>query len=221
MAYRLKDRNRQIPGGLKFYQPQTKWTPPPWVSFSVLVQAIISHRHANPWLKLATDPGAVETEADLFNANLCAQMGWTEYIMAGEGDPNPNPQLRPPSLGSRLQNVAEGSEAIVEWLSSKAEAVEPLISAMRAKICADCPQNGKGGLERFFTVPLAGAIRKAYGIRRTWNLETPDDDKLGVCEACSCPLKLKIHFPLKIVREHISEDSKGRLDPRCWILNET
>jgi hypothetical protein len=218
--YRLKDRNRQIPGSLKFYQPQTKWAPPPWASFSVIVQAVISHRRANPWLGLTIEPTAVENEVDLFNANLCAQMGWADFIIAGEGDPNPNPQLRPPSLGNRLQNVAEGAEANVEFIKSKEEAVPSALSTARAAICAECPQNGKGGLERFFTVPVALAIREVYAIRRGWNLSTPHDDKIGVCEACNCPLKLKCHFPLKIVREHISKDAMGRLDPRCWILTE-
>jgi hypothetical protein len=220
MAYRLLDRNRQIPGSLKFYQPQTKWSPPPWSSFSIIVQAVISHRRANPWLGLTIDQAAVEAEVDAFNANLCAQMGWGAYIQSGEGDPNPNPQLRPPSLGSRLQNVAEGGKANVEWIKSKEEAVPSSLSAARAAICAECPQNGKGGLERFFTVPVALAIREIYAIRRGWNLSTPDDDKLGTCEACTCPLKLKCHFPIDIIRKHMTDEAKQKLDPKCWIRHE-
>lgn len=223
MAYRLIDRHKQIPNGLHFYQPQTKWRSRPWSSFNGIVEALISHRQANPWLGLPTGRREVEAEVDAFNANICATMGWGDYITSAEGAavaPFQSGPSRLPSLLGTLANVAVGAEANVEWLADGAEAVPAELSNQRAGICVLCPLNGKGDLTRYFTVPAAAAIRKAYELRRDWKLSTVHDDQLGVCEACSCPMKLKVHFPIQIVRDHIRPQAKADLHPKCWILNE-
>ncbi len=85
---RLKDRNRQIPGGFRFYQPETKFFPTPWSSFDSCVAQIIGHRKGNAWLiernGWSVDPEQVAVELDIFNTKLCAEMNWTDYIVAGE-----------------------------------------------------------------------------------------------------------------------------------------
>lgn len=96
MAYRLIDRNRQIPNGLLFYEPRTKWRTNPWASFNQVVDQVIAHRTANPWLNNSIDRGTVESEVDAFNANLCAQMGWNNFISTADGGPAP-PASSPPA----------------------------------------------------------------------------------------------------------------------------
>jgi len=86
---RLKDRNRQIPGGLRFYQPETSFFPTTWSSFESCVTQIIKHRLGNSWLiernGWSVDPAQVAAELDAFNTKVCQEMNWTEYIT--EGDP--------------------------------------------------------------------------------------------------------------------------------------
>lgn len=230
MAYRLIDRNRQIPNGMFFVEPRTKWKSTAWSSFNSIVDQVISHRTANAWLGLATDRPTVETQVDQFISEVCARMGWGDYITTAEGGAVPATPFQDPAplnLSERLTNVAGGAEVLVEWIKSGAGAVAPELSTARALKCATlndgkkCPLNGTGGLERFFTVPVSNAIRAAYAQRRAWKLETPYDNQIGVCEACSCPLGLKVHIPLEQIRAKLSAEQKGRLHPQCWILNES
>lgn len=220
MPYRLIDRNKQVPNGMFFYEPRTKWKTRPWASFNQIVDDVIAHRNQNAWLGLPVDRPTVEFQVDSFIAEICARMGWNQYITQSDGSPPPPLPVRPPSLGSRLGNVAAGAEANVEWLKSGAEAVPKQVAEGRAAVCLRCEMNGKGGLERFFTVPLANAIRHAYAQRREWKLETAYDNQLGVCEACNCPLKLKVHFPINIVRSKLTDAAKAALWEQCWIRLE-
>lgn len=200
-----------------FYQTQTKWRSRPG-SFDNIVDQIISHRLQNAWIKQPTDRETVIQELDQFCANVCAQMGWGDYITGGENIPKTPPP--PSSLGQRLTNVAAGAEVIVEWLDDGAEAVHPTIADKRAEVCVGCPLNGKGGLEKWFTVPASEGIRRALNSRREMKLGTSHDDLLGVCEACLCPLKLKVHIPLERIKRKLSQAVITQLHPKCWITNE-
>jgi hypothetical protein len=86
---RLKDRNRQIPGGFRYYQPETRFFPTPWSSFDSCVAQIIAHRQGNLWLVerngWSLDPAQVSAELDAFNTKLCAEMNWMDYL--AQGDP--------------------------------------------------------------------------------------------------------------------------------------
>jgi hypothetical protein len=230
---RLKNRNMQIPYGLKFYDANLKWTSRENMSFTGICQGVLNARLANPGVTkakgLSTDMRAIENEVDQFNAAICEQHGWTEYITSGAGGaasvPFSNPVRRPPSRGviSRLKNLAAGSSVIVEWLESGAEAVPQEQANQRAGICVQCPKNGTGGWEKYFTEPASNAIRAVVNRKREMKLQTPLDDKLGVCEACDCPMVLKIWLPLAKFLPKMSETAKGDLskeNPKCWILVE-
>jgi hypothetical protein len=109
---------------------------------------------------------------------------------------------------------------LVEWLASGAEAVPQEKANARAAVCAKCPMNEKGDLLRFFTKPVSEAIRHALSLRSEWKLETPDDFRLGVCTACDCPMRLKVHIPIERIREKLKPEIKSRLHPDCWIPKE-
>jgi hypothetical protein len=53
-------------------------------------------------------------------------------------------------------------------------------------------------------------------------LSTPVDDKLNVCDVCLCPLKLKVHTPLKYIKANMSEPVLADLQKveKCWIVSE-
>jgi hypothetical protein len=110
--------------------------------------------------------------------------------------------------------------ANVGWLASKAEAVPSVLSEARAGICVQCPLNTKGDWLSLFTVPWATAIRSALNTRREMQLSTSHDGELGVCEACDCPLALKVHFDLKRILDHMPSESFDALDKGCWIRSE-
>lgn len=225
---RLINRQTQIPQGLTFYQPETKWMPPRYASFDTIVNGLISHRNANPHLRdqhhWSVDYNTVADEVDAFNARLCEVHGWTKYI-SSEGPMPPAAPLVPPkpmppptkSLLESVRTVVAGAIVLVDWLVNGAEAVAPEESNRRAEICAGCPKNEGGDWTRFFTVPVSQAIQGALNSRKDMGLSTFHDEKLGVCSACNCPLKLKVHLPLDKIKAKIDPADMQALDPRCWI----
>jgi hypothetical protein len=124
------------------------------------------------------------------------------------------------SLPSRLKSVAAGGSVLVEWLRDGAEAVPKELATKRAAVCAECPKNGKGDFTRWFTVPVSEAIHAEIERKNQMRLSTPFDDRIEVCEACLCPLKLKVHMPINRIRDNLPAESHRDLDPSCWIPRE-
>lgn len=230
----LKNRQMQIPGGLKFLQPETGWHPRRFSSFDSIVQQVIAHRLGNRHLIAknghSVDPAVVANEVDNYNTKICLQQGWGQYVEGGQALAVPFRQrgrgvLPPPpppkAFAQSLGNVAGGSRAIVDFVANRQEAVPDEVAITRAQICAVCPQNQSGGWLARFTRPVAEAIRRRLEQRRKMNLSTPVDEKLGVCNACDCPIPLMIHFPLETKLKHMSERSKASLHADCWVLKES
>lgn len=223
---RLISRQKQIPNGFIFYQPQTGWKAPPFASFDTIVNALIAHRRGNPFLAQKfgwpMDYETVATELDEFNAAVCLKMGWNDYVAdaAPGGGPAPAPFLPPNNHQGRLQKLAAGARVQLEWILSKEDAVPADVANARAAVCATCPMNESGDWTSFFTVPISEAIRAAMAQRKGWELSTPYDDKLHVCSACLCPLPLKMHMPIDRILSRLPEESKAALHPECWIKKE-
>jgi hypothetical protein len=110
------------------------------------------------------------------------------------------------------------------WEQSGEAPVDAGVSQQRASVCAICPKNESGDLSRWFTVPAATLIKKQIERLHNLSLTTSFDAQLGVCGACLCPLKLKVHTPLSFILKFMSDEVKAALqkeNPRCWILRET
>jgi hypothetical protein len=230
---KLASREKSIPNGLQFHIPTLpNFKLPPQCSFSVAVQSIIAVRKANPYLthKLGwkTDEHSVENELDFFNASVCAAQGWTQYIATDQ----PGAPSLPKALPSQHQSGAiaaaantakriwSGVKTLNSWIDSGEPAVPAPESERRAGICVTCPLNGQGGLEAFFSVPASEAIKRQFTKLESRKLATPHDAKLGVCSACSCPLKLKVHTPMHFIKEYLQPDviAELRKGNNCWII---
>lgn len=228
---KLIDRNRQIPGGLKFYLPHTKWSPRPWASLHEIAQSLYSHLQGNPQvlaqLNWPLDIRFLEDRIDEFNANICQQMGWGDYIQTAQGGAvpsNPFPLNPPPPPRSQFRKQIDaavaGPKSMVEWLESGAQAVPNEQAAARALVCLDCPSHEKGDWTRFFTTAASEAIRTELNKRNDWKLSTPSDPDLEICGVCLCPMRLKVHMPIEIIRKRLTDQIKSELHEKCWIRNE-
>ena len=221
----LVDRQKQIPNGMFYYEPATKWRSRPWASFDQIVQDLIAHRKGNPALAQkfgwSTDYNSVADEVDAFNTRVCEQMGWTQFIRGGGGQAQPLPFPVSAGKPQRLGAVGAGGLTLVEWIKSKEEAVPDTLAEKRAEVCVRCPKNQKGKLLDFFTEMTSWMIRKAFEDRSRMNLSTIHDENLNVCSACYCPLKLKVHMGLDRILKRLPQESKQALDPQCWILSES
>ncbi len=228
---RLKDRNRFIPNGFIMYVPQTGWKAPRYASFNTVVEALIAHRKGNAFLRKkhgwSTDYATVANEVDEFNANVCLKQGWLDYVAnaapGGGSSSTPFPRSSLPGAFAKVaaaSRVLAGSRVLAEWISSGAEAVASSVSEARASVCAKCPLNESGDLTSFFTKPASEAIRKVLSLRSDWKLSTSHDEKLGVCSACGCPIKLMVHVPLEWKLKRMSQETKDALHEECWVRHE-
>lgn len=222
---RLVNRNMQIPGGFRFRQAETKWQSRRFASFDTIVNSLIAHRKANRFLtekhKWPTDYASVAEEVDAFNAALCLANGWTKYVTL-EGVDHPKTL---PSLGlARLRNAAVSAAAGVMTLKEMfGEGEQPVArqkAEARAAVCAVCPKNQQGDWLRFFTEPAARLIRATLAFIKDMNLVTTQDANLHRCDACDCPMKLKVWAPIQHIRKHLPPDVPAKLHETCWIPKE-
>lgn len=170
------------------------------------------------------DLAGVEHDVEQYNVARMIAGGWPEFIVQDE--PSNAPVYTPPpaqkktGVAARVRNVAAGVGVLLEWLGSGAKPVEQALADSRAPICATCPKNGKGDILAYFTQPIADKIRTQLEIRGDLQLSTPHDEKLGICEACDCPLKLKVFVGVDHILDHTSAETYANLAPQCWIRSE-
>jgi hypothetical protein len=220
---RLKDRNRSIPNGLKFFEHETKWKAPPHLSFNALVDAVISHRRGNASLaSKSTDPNIVADEVDCFNAVLCQRMGWTNYVIHDGSPELKKKQTTAPgnasAEGAPIKTMARGAVTLASILGPSEKPVAHELAEKRAAICVECPENeSKKDWKSFFSEAGANTVRKLFGFLHDARLRTSKDAQLGICQACFCPLKMKVHTELKFILENTDNDTMNRFPDHCWI----
>jgi len=227
----LRSRTEHPPYSFQFLQPETGQSSPIVGSFNHVVEQVMILRQANPFLAerhgWRLDREGVEHEVDQYNTARCIAGGWLNFIVQDDATPAaplyvmPPPAQKKTSVVGAVRNVAAGVGVLLDWLGSGGKPVEQTLADSRAAICAGCPKNDGGDFTAFFTKPIADKIRTQLEICGDMQLRTPNDDKLTVCSACDCPLKLKVWVPLDHILAHTSEDTKTKLDPRCWILKGT
>lgn len=219
---RLKSRTQCAVNGFQFVDAPISPEPMQEWDFETLAQKVAARRAANPRFKLSTDMNTIRQEVDNQNAlRMLSIRGADSYVVV-EGGPAPN---RAALHGWRnavggVKRVAAGAGTLKDWLGAGGVPVDRPLAEGRAAGCAVCPKNVAGDLTSWFTQPVAERIKAQVAMKLDLNLTTAVDEKLGICEACACPLKLKPWVPLPHIREHLSDEVKARLDPGCWILKE-
>lgn len=219
MSLRLKSRRNAAPNGFYYRQSETGWELTTW-DFFELCRELQKHRQANPQFKLITDMTAIEDEVDAVNALRVSKIPLTEsYLMEGGASPPfPVPQSR--SLGQKLLNVAAGARSNLEWIRSGAPAVAPEASERRAAKCVTCPKNNSSDFTVLFTTPIAAAIKAAINLAKERKLTTSYDDRLGTCDACLCPMQVKVHRLIEDIDKYLDPVSRSLLWEKCWITQE-
>jgi hypothetical protein len=67
----------------------------------------------------------------------------------------------------------------------------------------------------------AEAIMNLMDLKRQIGLRVAGESQLRCCAACGCYLPLKVQMPLDKILKETDDAERAKLDPRCWILNET
>lgn len=123
--------------------------------------------------------------------------------------------------------LANGAQALIEFLGPEQEPVALEIATRRAAICLGseerkpCPLNlpAKGWKKTISKLALK-ATRAYFHIKDALELRVEGEEKLGICDACWCPLKLKIWMPIKHIIDHTPEEVLADLHKDCWIRSE-
>lgn len=210
--------------GWVFFQPQTGWRNPMPLAytFDQTVEEIIKHRLKNPAItkqhKLATDFSTVADELETFTKKRLGlvdafpkTLSPVRQILARVG------------LGAvAARNIAIGAQNLLAW-SDSGKVVPKELADARAVICTSggpngrCPMNGSGDWKTIFTEPAAELIQRQLSAKNSMKLETKYDASLGVCEACACPLQLKVWAPLEYALRKMSKETKDKLPEWCWM----
>ena len=228
---RIKNKRANIPNGYLYVQRETgfdvsKVMPHTINDFNAVARAIQQHRMSNPQFKLNTNLAAIEAELEAVNVARIASIPGAKdvYLMdVGGASPSFQPAPNQPTLAKLVAvagAVKTGKDVLFDWEESGQPPVTQEVADQRASICATCPQNGQGGLSRYFTIPAAAMIKARFEKLHEMKMSTPSDAQLGICEACLCPLKLKCWTPLDFILKYMTDDVRAKLDGRCWILGE-
>jgi len=221
---RLKSRTQCPVNGFQFIDPAISPDAMQTWDFESLVAQVQNRRAANPRFGLTTDANSIRQEVDAQNALRMLSIRNAESYVTVEGGADPNRSApRSPSWAGAVGGVvkvAAGMGILKDWLGAGGQAVPPAKSETRAGVCTVCPQNQPGNLLALFTQPVAERIKAQLAMKQDLSLTTSYDDKLEVCQACACPLKLKVHTPLEHILAHLPAEVREKLDPSCWILKE-
>lgn len=232
---KLKSRQQNIPGGFQWLQAETGYQAPANLSFHSVVDAVVKHRQGNSWLakkhNWSLDWNSVADEIEHANAlRMQSNTKWNHFLGADEGGasfagPFTFPRLNQHvnAVGAAAKKTAAGVKVLLDWLGGGGRAVPKEQAERRAATCVLCPQNKDGDWTSIFTKPVSEMLRLQLGIKNDLKLATSKDDQLHVCQACTCPLKLKVFAPIKHIVDNMDEATKARLqpgDPVCWIISE-
>lgn len=231
MNAHLKNRDAGIPHDYQILHPEAGMTKPfRSPSFSGAKKFELSFRKGNPALCKKNNWTLDDEEIDMFveqqNVARLVAGGFTQFLIFD--DSNSPPKARgqrvfPGALAAaagHLKNSGLGMKLMIQWLGEGLKPVPIEIAEKRAAICAECPVNKDGNLIQRMDAIAAKQFKMLLQARSDLSLKTKYDDKLKTCTACDCYLPLKIFSPLEHIKANLSEDSKSKLDPRCWVLHE-
>lgn len=124
-----------------------------------------------------------------------------------------------------VSQAISGVKAAVEEFGKEPPSQE--LRQSRADVCTGrltgkpCPQNYLGAWR--VTDVAVSIIKGQLERKRDLALRVEGEDKLGTCEACSCPLFLKVHYNFQTIYDHTSDQQFEKLraaNPECWQWKE-
>lgn len=235
VSMKLKNLNQSIPGGFIWVQRETGWDnrkqdPPSQWDIRRLVTSLQKHRTANkgrfPWFK--TDYQSILNEVEQVNVERIAKKPGAGIYLSDSSPPKTSALSSLPqkleSAVAGLKRVNAGRKMLLEWERESFPLVPQETANLRAIVCAECPKNGKGDFTAYFTVPASNRIKQQIEVLKERKIDTPLDEKLGVCEICLCPLKLKVHAPMEYVERYMSDEIRAELAAvttdkgKCWVV---
>lgn len=112
-----------------------------------------------------------------------------------------------------------GASTLVDWFGGGACPVDLKVADMRASVCVRCPMNQSGSWHDRWG-EYADTVLGVFWWLKTKGCETDKDERLHICMACDCPMKVKVWVPRDVIDRHLSEETKNKLWSECWMRNK-
>lgn len=227
---RLKSRDKFPPGEFQVIHPEAGMKAPFAGSFREAVLFELAWRRKNAALaeKLGLPPDLAMCEAwvDEQNAIRCLQSGWGSFVDTDGSSLPIDPAQKKSLFGVAAVGVAKGLSALSAYQSMFGPdgPVGKDVAEARAAVCHKCPKNDtQRGFTAYFVRAAADGIMGLLGALKDLGVQVAEPKKLGICQACLCPMRAKVFVSTKWIRGHIPEMNLGDLqpaNPKCWILEE-
>lgn len=121
---------------------------------------------------------------------------------------------------SEAQNVLVGMEVLADWLGEGGRPVPDYMANERAQSCVGCTMNRAPKWWETAKDLAAQTIRLELEARHTMKISSPFDESLGMCAACGCCMRLKIHVPISHIRDHTTPETLAKFPSHCWQRHE-
>ena len=120
-----------------------------------------------------------------------------------------------------IPEMAHGAYVLTKWVGSGHLPVPAWKAVRRALVCEKCENNRSAtGWKDRVTAEAAKTVKAIFKYKDNAHLKVPNEDKIGVCSACDCPLKLKVWIPLDVIWDNTPETELAKFAKGCWILEE-
>lgn len=201
-------------------------------SFTEVVSQTMMFLRKNPALVAKyhwpTEQHAVENWIDETNAQRMLAHGWLNFV-ADETFSVEKKTLaqQPHSLLGKLVHAAGAVKtAALAYKDLFVNGPAPQdLAESRARTCVACPLNDtESSLSDLFVESAAHEISALIQLVKDTDMRTLHDDDLGICRACGCPMKVKVHSRIEKLSGVLQADVWDKLNkdnPKCWLLSET
>jgi hypothetical protein len=229
---RIKDENRQIPGGYSYVQPETGFQPTPWSSVDSITKQVMAHRQGNLYLakkyQWPLDYETIKQQVLAYNAAVCEANGHTDFIYSAESVVSfqklSRPMTNPSAVGAvaadikqHARNTVSGLKLFTDWLGAGLKPVEQALAEKRSKVCETCPKNVLGNFWQQLEAVAASELRTLISIKSDLQLKLSNEDSLNSCSVCDCFISLKCFVPLDHILANTSEATMKAFPDHCWV----
>ena len=234
---KLKSKTERAPGGFQVLIPQAGMSKPFVGSFRMCEDFVRVFRKKNPFLCKKFNWTVDEREiSDFVEQGEVARLsahGWSQFLIS---DDAPVPAYVPAekktsrgfgdAVGGAVRKTGANIKLVLDLLGPTMQPVEKELAEKRAWTCAvrddgkGCPLNQDGGFWQKLTAEAARGLKLLIEVKNDLRMETSLDLKLKSCTGCDCWNPLKVHVRLDHIVRNMNEETKLKLDKKCWVLAE-
>lgn len=125
-----------------------------------------------------------------------------------------------------LKNDMTATALLADWLGATGIPVHQMVADFRANRCIygdngePCPCNVEPNWWDRVKSKIADWIKGELEVKNNMNLKAAEEDKLMMCSACGCCLKLKVWTPTIHLKNHIDRKVLDKTPDYCWMKKE-